>query len=277
MYEIFYPPGCYGHYIASSIYYYTNLNSDSTLSNLKDFAFRDGSSHSLRDIDDCPVRSFDDTKSRLIHLIHLPERIESKNPITIQPCNNHDLDYLINVLVKEYNNDYDVHVKTVLGDAIVEKYKRHYNGTLDNVPKWIQREILSYMINDISYNPDDYVKPELPQSLAIKISDIFSNFIGTLDLIINHWGLKKIVSNDVILYKHNEFLETQQYHNIQYKVQKFCESVISNTDANYQFLNLYDEAYMQHLLRENSYELKCHGLDDLPSVSGEFKTLMYKQ
>ena len=272
MREILFCRGCYGLYFGASLYYYTNLNPNPA--NFESFKFQNGSSHAFRDVNGTP----DGNQTRSINLTHYAEELETKNPIVIQPCRNNHLDYFINVLAKQHHYDLNSHLDQCFTlESLVKKYKDNYDVTSDTIPNWVLREILSYSIDDVlsdSYRADDYIVTNL-DALVINANDIVNDYLNVFNQAVSHWGLLRLTDEDTILRKHDEFLEKQLHHNVQYKIAEFCDAIISNADLTYKFQTIYEEAYLQYLLRVNGYELKCNGLNELPSTAKEFEDLVF--
>ena len=278
MIKICHPPGCYGHYLTRSIYNSTNLR----IGEYKNFEFdKSGSSHI----------HFEDVKSiggelKIYrgHLDHPGSNItfnSNDDVVTILPCNNHRLDY--------YNNQFDKWAKKALCEYITSQLQEAevvqklnqgwgYNDKFnDNTPIWILREFFSLWIIDCfndGYSIEKY--KNVKSKIQITTQDIFLNFINTLYTICQNLKLSINIDESVITKNHNCFLNLQKYHNSQLKCQQWVDNILNNKDSVSPCQTIFDESYVQHLLREAGFELQCDGLNIFPNTSSDMKKLIYK-
>lgn len=274
MIKVCYPPGCYGHYLTRSIYSYTNLR----IEKYKNFEFdKSGSSHAHRK----------NKKSRLkIRYGHLdlPDKITFDNnddTVTILPCVDHRIDY--------YNNQFDKHAKKALikyitlqlpNKEIAQKLNQGwgYKGKFGNdTPIWILREFISLWIVDCmndGYSVDNY--KNVHSKIQITTQDIFLNFQTVLHKICKELNLSINIDNELITENHTKFLSLQKYHNSQLRCQQWVDDIIVEKHSSNPCQTIFDESYVQHLLRASGFELQCDGLNILPTNSADMKKLIYK-
>jgi hypothetical protein len=274
MIKVCYPPGCYGHYLTRSIYNYTNLR----VENYKNFEFdNSGSSHVYRK----------NKKSRLkIRYGHLDlaDKItfdDNDDIVTILPCVDHRIDY--------YNNQFDKHAKKALikyitsqlpSIEIAQKLNQGWgysNKFSSNTPTWILREFFSLWIVDCikdGYSVEKY--KNVNSKIQITTQDIFLNFPTVLSNICKELNLLINIDNDSITKNHKKFLNLQKYHNSQLKCQQWVNDTINNEYSLNPCQTIFDESFVQHLLRESGFELKCDGLNIFPANSIDMKKLTYK-
>jgi len=273
MIKICYPPGCYGNYLTSSIYNYTNLRADK----YKNFSFdHSGSSHHHRK----NIKS--GCKIQYGHLDSSGMVFNKDDTIvTILPCIDHRLDY--------YNNQFDKHAKKQLVDYILTQYSSNeiidklqrgwnYKKKLNkDTPIWILREFFSFWINDCfsnGYSVDKYIN--IDSKVLITTQDIFLNFVVTLNQICQVLDLKINIEESEIQATHKQFINAQKYHNSQLKCQQWVDDIIDNNDSSSPCQTIFDESYVQFLLRESGFELQCDGLNTLPTSSMDMKKIIYK-
>ena len=92
-----------------------------------------------------------------------------------------------------------------------------------------------------------------------------------LDLTIN-------IESDLILKDNKNFSSLQYYHNIQLKCLEWVKSCLTNTQSLLSpCKTIFDEAYVQHLIRQSGNEIQCDGLTAFPATSDEMKLIIYKQ
>ena len=83
---------------------------------------------------------------------------------------------------------------------------------------------------------------------------------------------------DTATMKNNQskWIVQQRYHNSQYRCDKWIKDVIANNETDSPCQTILDEAYVQHCLRKQGYEIRCDGLDNFPKSSSELKELIYE-
>jgi hypothetical protein len=150
-----------------------------------------------------------------------------------------------------------------------------YTGKFDNnVPRWILREWCSFWINDVfdqTFNLQEYKK--INSTIQISTQDIFENWIESFTQIAMASKLNITVDVDTIKKQHEQFLKLQKFHNVQLRCQQFVTDLINGVDSNITLHSIFDEAFIQQLLRQNNIDLQCHGLDIFPSTTQQLKTL----
>ena len=272
MIKICYPPGCYGNYVTRSIYNYTDLR----IGKYKNFKFDiSGSSHG-QNIDS-------ELKIQYGHLDSNNILFEdSSNTLTILPCVDHVLDY--------YNNQFDKYVKKALVEYIVSQFSateikqklqegwNYFDDFNNQTPVWILREFFSLWIVDCfnnGYSIDKY--NNVHSKISITTQDIFLNFIPTLISICDALDLEINIDNESIIENHTNFLNLQKYHNSQIKCHQWVNDIIIGTQSCSPCQTIFDESYVQYLLRASGFEVQCDGLNIFPTSSTDMKKLIYKK
>jgi hypothetical protein len=265
---VLFPPGCYGSYIGKSLYYYTNLNPGQ----VGEFTFdHDGSSHSIRQ--DADLK----TKIRVSH-VTLDSRAQV---VAILPSQDHCLDYFNNQFAKNAKFNLNEYINNLVKDDLSVKLKNwglDYT-TIDSAPRWIMREFFSFWLIDCfanSYKCNSYLDRS---SVSLSTNDIFQNFYNTILNISSALGLTVKSNRTQIESNHTAFLKKQQFHNSQINCVNWVNAIIDTNSTSCQSpcQTIFDEAYVQHLLRKHGYQIKCDGLNIFPVTSAEMQLLIYKQ
>jgi hypothetical protein len=201
--------------------------------------------------------------------------------VAIFPCASHRLDYFNNQFAKNAKNQLIEHILSYETQDMVDyKLKTHWNytGAFDNtVPSWIIREWCSFWINNVLtkvYDDTEYQKLNLTARCSTQ--NIFENWIDTLTQIVSALNLNFTVSVDTIKQQHELFLTAQKFHNSQIKCQQYVDDMLNGINSDIIVNNIFDEAYVQYLLRQHNIEIRCNGLDIFPSTTQQLKTLTYE-
>jgi hypothetical protein len=271
MIKVYFPPGCYGTYISRCIYNYTNLRNEP----LVEFTFSDtGDSHLHRNNTQAKLKI---QQGHVETLSHTDDDVI----VSILPCESHRLDYYNNQFFKHQHGKLIEYILETLSlDEIEHKLVTHwnYNGKFDeNVPRWIMREWCSFWINNVlenSYNPAKYL--DLNSVVQLTTQDIFENYIELLTETVSKLGLTITVNLDIIHKQHENFLSVQQLHNSQLRCEKHVYDLLNGNNTNITLYSIFDEAYIQHLLRCNNLEIQCDSLNIFPTTTQQLKNLTYK-
>jgi len=279
MIEILFPPGCYGTYLARSIYNYTSLRAG----DYHNFTFDStGSSHIHR--------QNLDSKFKIIHG-HLPRPnyitpltfSNVEKIITILPLTSHNLDYCNNQYFKESKGSLINYIKLQLpiseiNQKLNDGWGAYTDALTDTTPQWVLREFFSLWIAEWfinGYSAKEY--SEILSKIKINTQDIITNIEQTITDICYAFNLTINVTTKDILLNHQNFLIVQRYHNSQLKCDHWVDATInSSMSIDNPCQTIFDEAYVQHLFRTRGYEIKCDGLNIMPSTSTEMKKIIYK-
>lgn len=269
MIKVLFPPGCYGTFLTKCLYKLTTLNQT------KDYSFvfdEFGSSHDYR---------FSNNR-HLIDCGHLEtlsvEPVD--NLVVIVPSEHHQLDYFDNQFWKSEKNHICNYIHTLYDSSEVENklcQDWNYSGQLtNNTPAWILREWCSFWVQDClnhSYNVQKY--QSFDQAMYVSTQDIFENLSTVMFTLANKLSLTVIVDELKIAEIQEDFVKNQQLHGIQKKCQDWVDDIIEGTDSISPCLTIFDEAFVQHLLRQYRYEIKCNELNLYPTNASEFNRIIY--
>lgn len=273
MIKLLFAPGCYGTYLSWCIYTYTNLR----VGQFADLEIdQNGSSHIFRK---------NNLAKQVLWVGHLGrfEYSESDKIILLQPLQQHLLDYYNNDYHKNGNLDLINYLLThfSIGD-INNKLRTHWGYPYPlspEVPLWILREFFSFWIIDCfnhSYSIEYYNQHnQIPNDISLTTQDIFENFYDTFKKICQACELIIDVDVESIDRNHNNFLSSQRYHNSQLKCEEWVADTIAGKENTYKPQTIFEEAYIQHIFRNQGYEIECNGLDVFPAHTLEMRKLIY--
>jgi hypothetical protein len=271
MINIIFPPGCYGTYITRCLYNYTNLRNVL----FTEFEFDSaGSSHYHRE--NSHARSVIQAKH-----VDTFDHDPTIQLVVVVPCVEHSLDYYNNQFFKNSHGQLIQYITAQMTTAEIKHKLRHqwnYHGEFnESVPHWIMREWCSYWIADAldsAYNTTTY--HVLDSIVKISTKDIFENYIETLTKIVAALELTFTIDQEVINTQHNKFLAVQKFHNSQHKCYQYVQDLLAGVDTNIVVHGIFDEAYIQHLLRQHNIEIQCDGLNTFPDNTHHLRTIIYE-
>lgn len=274
MINIIAPPGCYGTYIARCIHHYTSIEGDYQL----DFDSH-GSSHAFRKL------SSNIKKTSLIHWQTDDagaEKINGNDTIIVTTDTDHYLDYYDNQFYKQANGNLVEYLIAVAGiDAIQERLKEgwQYTDIFDNnIPRWILREYCSFWQTDSwthGYNNDRYLA--LPHVYHFSCQTMWhSDMWQLLNIIAQQVNREIHAPEEIVRSNHQAFLNCQQYHGIQLRCEQFVKDTINSIHTTSPCISVFDEAYVQHILRTQGYEIQCYNLNQFPNTSTQLAEIIYE-
>jgi len=216
------------------------------------------------------------------HLAHVAKINPTDTVIVILPDNNHLLDYYNNQFFKQQHGQLIQYISTQLSPTDVKhKLTAHwnYNGNFDDtIPRWIIREWCSFWITDSWSNGVNREQfSAIVPSIQVEISNLITCFTQTFQDIVTQAGLKVNVDIDIIHNTHNEFLNKQRFHNSQINCNHWVNVAMNtNIDMPIASQTIFDEAYIQYLLRQHGYEMQCDELNIFPDTTLCLKNIIYK-
>lgn len=246
MIHITWRQGCYGHYVMQSIYAYSNLSNGAEIK-----IEPTGSSHGF------------DPRTNFRH----DHKMEETADVIIAPSPGHYLDYLDNQLVKQANNDIIESVELNFPDY-KEKLGNWGNITSTDIPTWVIREWISFWI-------DANIKSSYPDINGhISALDLFTK--NVFPDLINHLGLTLVADTATMENNQRIWIAQQRYHNAQHRCTAWVLDILEDRNTKTPCQTIIDEAYVQHCLREQGYEIRCNGLDVFPTTSKDLREIIYE-
>jgi len=270
MIKILFPPGCYGTYFSRCLYNYTDLSSHRETN----FEFcDDGSSHLFRD---------DHESKKLIWYGHCEDTVltEQDTVITITPVHDHCLDYYNNQFVKWEKSNLISYLRTQIINAEIklklsQNWDYKFNTLNEDIPRWILREWVSFWIVDVWKTIDSY--KQIKSSFKLDTQDIFENIFEKLVECAKIVDKKLTADIDTIMNNQKKFIKAQQFHNSQIRCQQWVDQILnSQFDHPSPCITIFDESYVQYLLREQKFEIQCDQLNIFPLTSLDMKKIIYK-
>jgi len=145
---------------------------------------------------------------------------------------------------------------------------------LDTVPRWILREHHSMNIFSSWENQIGWFAPSHMSKTNCKfvfISDLFYNFLNTIESIRQFLGVEWIRDPVELLPYHKINISNQQYKNQDIIATQILQSVINNVNFrwNASDITLYTEAFIQRALQQQDIMLQCNGLNVFPTSTNE--------
>lgn len=265
-----FPPGCYGTYLSMCIYNYTSLRTGKFIA----FEFDEfGSSHAHRS---------NEFVNRYIQISHIDtfRHYDNDRVVSLLPDNNHYLDYYNNQYYKQEKGQLISYIKSNYAEEeIINKLKNNWNISdklNEHTPRWILREWFSFWITDCWNNGYSRNVYSEVSTMQVEVNDLVESFETTFVYLINKLNLTLTVDLSIIQQIHLDFRHKQKFHNAQLKCNEWVNCVINKIPNILIAPTIFDEAYIQNLLRNNDYEIYCDGLNQFPVSSIEMNKLIYK-
>ena len=258
---VLFKPGSYGHYLAGVV--------ATTLFNNNQYRFNpdSGHGHDIR-------RTL--KKDNNVVVTHWEEDlVDFDKVIVIDYDTDHQLDYVINQHIKQDKYKLEETYSKVFGTSkLLIDVQTGYGmqlETFDEIPTWILRELTSFWIQD--YLDSEALK-YTRDGLRVPATDIVTNIAGVIQSVAKYLTVPYAEPN---LLEHKKFVKAQDAFNIQLRVKDWVDAAI-NSDKNIPnpCITLLAEAYAQHYLRTNGYELQCDSLNKMPIDSHGLRQIIYK-
>ena len=268
MISIIFPPGAYGNFLSSCLYTFTELaGPDSKL----EFGTA-GDSHS--------IRANKDYRSK-IQVTHIPYQAgydrNSMSPdqtVIILPDKKHRLDYFDNQFTKQQAGDLVRHIQIMFPNSTLNEKLEYFGTSLECFDNWQMREYISFWLNDCllaGYSTDLYSNIN---GYQISSFDLFNaDFLQTFSSIALYIGYDITKTQDLITH-HKKFVALQKFNNMQLKCEHWVNDVLAGKNCQSPCITIFDEAYVQHLLRNLGVEIICYKLNKFPRNSKELYSLL---
>lgn len=280
MIKICFPPGCYGHYLAQCLFYFTDIAD----ADPQDFVFDcNGSSHAFR---------HNQTARQYIQIGHFSyDSSAQSHPatltvepgdqcITIVPVLGHWLDYFNNQYVKQSKSDFWRYIGAQISlDDIDLKLRQHWaydRGVTSEIPRWILRELFSFYIADILHSAYAQDRCGLTDSIKIPTTLFFDRFETGFRHLGQELDVDITAGHDTLRSNNQSFQNSQRYHGSQYRCEQWVNDILLHRENESPVQTLFDEAYIQHRLRVLGYEIMCDQLNTFPATASDLRALIYK-
>ena len=152
-------------------------------------------------------------------------------------------------------------------------------------------------VNPVPGHELDYLNNQLVKQNKNDVISSFKRYFGDefANEILEHWGTTShwairewasfcIVDQCLAGYKpqptvkvnQQQWIAQQRYHNSQHRCKAWVEDILNDRNTATPCQTLLDEAYVQHCLREQGYEIHCDGLDNFPKTSSDLREIIYE-
>jgi hypothetical protein len=268
MISIIFPPGAYGSFLSSCLYMFTELAGPAIK-----FEFgAAGNSHS--------IKSNKDYQSK-IQVTHIPYQDEfdrnNMSPdktVIILPDRNHMLDYFDNQFYKHQAGDLVKYIQTMFPNSVLNGKLEQFGTRLECFDNWQMREYISFWINNCllaGYSTDLYTDPD---GYRISSLDLFNiDFAQEFSRMATYVGCHATNTQDLAEH-HKKFVSLQEFHNMQLKCEQWTNDVLAGKNCESPCITIFDEAYVQYLLRKLGVEIKCYQLNKFPRNSKDLHSLL---
>jgi hypothetical protein len=273
-YTVLFHPGSYGTYLSWAVYTYSELNVSERLeSPIGNF----GSAHLFRD----------DSGYDVIRPMHYTQDfVRAKNVILVTPDFERLLEYLDNQIQKNYNNNID--------ELAIVTFPPEYKKVIEDqwntkkIDFWQKREYISFFIGDFFKTNKEYytllfssehsnlIQPVNSNTITISSNEILFDLKNLIHKIFNFYNLKPIKTIDELETIHQEYLNKQNNINKYQITSEIVSSIIENNKYKIENLTIIDEAWIQHRLRQQGYEIKCYQLNKFPDCTSDLHKLLEK-
>jgi hypothetical protein len=161
-------------------------------------------------------------------------------------------------------------------DRTVSQNKDAFAAT-DPVPTWQLREMISFEHHRLMHYTTQLHQPSTEVGVInISVRNLIDHFQNTLIGLFDELGFP-ITRCDQLGRVESDWLGDEKFIG----TDQLCLDIVSNTLSGNTFewssnqLTLIDEAYVQYMLRQHQFEIKCYGLDMFPTNSVQLKQLLY--
>lgn len=263
IYNIVFCPGGYGTYLAWSMYTYSELNESGKI----DLPFcLNGSCHSFRT--HIGIKKF--------AIKHEVSELDY-NLVYIVPDKNRVVEYLDNQLAKQLDFNYYEMFENFLSDY---KEKIHTGWGSDVPEKWQERELLSFHLPQMfEVQMSEYLNYSInnhKNAIQINSEEILENPRQCLNDIFTFFNLKTIDTIEKLEEVHEMYLNLQLNRNKDQITIDYVDAALAGKPLTIKNCTLFDEAWIQHLLRKKGFEIKCFGLNKFPLCASGLTTLLEK-
>jgi hypothetical protein len=160
----------------------------------------------------------------------------------------------------------------------------YHNWPLDQrtetrqIPIWIRREFLSFYLMPAWFSQLEWYHPDRwqhPKTLVVTEKKLLFDFENTLLGIQQHCDLDFVRPISELVPYHEKNLTLQANIGQDELCANILDAVLSKTYFEWKHLPLASEAWIQWQLRNQGFEIQCHGLDMFPTNSVHLTKLLY--
>jgi hypothetical protein len=256
-------PGSYGTFISWCVYSFSELNSDNKI--VSSIEVDNGSAHKYR-------------VSHGMNIVRPTHNLldHSYTDYILIDCEKEKtINYLDNQFQKHCLGNLAEYINTFFPD-INTKLKESWGSS----NPWELRELLSFFLEDMIVSKKEQINNYHIQTqqqnncYTIILEDFLINVPFELEKLLSFFNLKKHNKFDQIDGYVSKYLESQQNFTKHIQIEKFVNSTINNKSYSISNLTIFDEAWIQHKLRSQGFEIKCYNLNEFTKNSTELFKLI---
>jgi hypothetical protein len=153
------------------------------------------------------------------------------------------------------------------------------NIKIEDVPRWIKREFLSFYLMPSWFDQVEWYHPNRwshTNAQVITVNELLFDFTSTLQKIQRHCQLEFVRPITDLIPYHEQNLNLQLHIGQDQLCNTIINSIINNVEFDWDALPIASEAWLQWELRNQNWEIQCQGLDIMPTSSIQLKKLLYR-
>lgn len=152
----------------------------------------------------------------------------------------------------------------------------------DQIPEWVRREFLSLYLPAAWHAQVEWYHPRSwhnHKCLVITVDDLLADLAGCVEKIVDHTGISLARPVEEILPYHAIMVDLQRYRTQDWLAQHIVDQTLAGNQFDWQdqAMPLATQAWIQHSLRKQGWEIQCHGLDKWPTNSVALASLLYSR
>lgn len=163
-------------------------------------------------------------------------------------------------------------------NEIYNNWPVHSNMPINEIPAWIRREFLSLYLVPAWQDQVEWNNLNLwsnPKCHVVLVKNLMHNFEKTIESIRNFCQLEFCRPLSELLPYHQQNINSQKFINQDTICHNIVHNMLSEQPHQWEPLPLPSEAWVQWQLRNYGYEMRCHGLDIMPTNSVQLRELLY--
>ena len=149
---------------------------------------------------------------------------------------------------------------------------------VDKIPTWILREILSFNLIPSWYDQVEWYHPDKwqnPKCIVVNICNLLYDFESAVTCIQNFCNLQFTKNIKQLTPYHNQMMQLQKYLGQDQLCHQIVQSTVNGAQFDWNELPLISQSWVQWELRNQGFEIECHGLDIFPTNSIQLRKLIY--
>jgi hypothetical protein len=257
-------PGSYGTFISWCIYSFSQLNESNDIIIPNDLF---GSAHKFRE----------SNGFNIVRPSHYLLDGLITNYILVECDENKIINYIDNQFQKDFFENLKEYMKVFFSNSD-EKLKNAWHGT----DRWQLRELLSFFLEDMIKNTKLIIDDSHQQiknnnsymSYTVNPEVFLLNAANELEKILLFFNLNKHKKFKILEFYVLKFVESQKNFAKHQQINEFVKNTINGHPYSIPNLTIFDEAYIQHTLRKQGYNLKCYNLNKFLNSSIKLSELL---